>query len=171
MPRRCAAAMKTWQRSQHTPRLSAKASLALGTTSVISRSKTISRCRRSSKACACAKAPPPHAARTSSASPRIASSAAVKRVSDDAVGILSLDRAVNIDAQLGEWTRSAEHMGNIAKRVFTWGEARIGGYIDTPTHDVLAFMIARRQPQQLDRPSRGRVVPVHRTVADMQVHS
>ena len=130
-PRQRAAAMKTWQRSRQTPRLSAKASLALSTMSVISTSKTISRFSPSNKACACASASPVQAVRTLSremancliggGQARFAQKQvrreSLDRAIDHALRILCLDRAVDIDPQFGQRTCRAEYVGYIAERV------------------------------------------------------
>ena len=62
-------------------------------------------------------------------------------------------------------------MRDIAEGVLMRGKPRIGGHIDAPAHDVLAFMIARREPQHLDRAGGRRLVLADGAVGDAEAHA
>src|SRR3984957_2059238 len=74
----------------------------------------------------------------------------LERTAHDAVGILRLDLAVDLDAQLREWTVSGKDMGQVAESVLVSIEPRVAGDVDAPADHILAFMVARRQPQHLN---------------------
>ena len=88
----------------------------------------------------------------------------------DAVGVLRLDLAVDLDAQLRERPVGGEHMRDIAEGVFVRGKPRVGGNVDAPAHHILAFMVARRQPQHLDHARGRRIVAIDGAVGDAQAH-
>ena len=87
-----------------------------------------------------------------------------------AVGVLRLDLAVDLDPQFLERPVGGEDMGDIAEGVFVGGEPRIGHDVDAPAPDVLAFVVARRQPQHLDHAGGGRIVAVDRAMGDAKAH-
>jgi hypothetical protein len=89
---------------------------------------------------------------------------------DDAMGVLRLDLAVDVDAQLRQGASGAEHVGDVAEGVFMGRKARIRRYVDAPAHDMLAVEIARGHPQELNRACRRRTVTIDRTVVDSHVH-
>ena len=72
---------------------------------------------------------------------------AFERVARDCLADEDLRPCLDVDAQFGQRTCCAEYVGYIAERVFMGGQVRIRRHIDTPAHDVLAFMIARSQSQ------------------------
>ena len=65
---------------------------------------------------------------------------------DDAMAVLRLDLAIDIDAKLGQRAGGAEHVGDVAERVLVRGEPRIRRQVDPPAYDVLAVVVARSQP-------------------------
>ena len=89
---------------------------------------------------------------------------------NEPVGVLGLDFAVDGDAQFLERAVGREHMGEVAERVFVADEFGVGGNIDTPVDHILALMVARREPQHLDRACGRRVVAADDAVSDAQAH-
>ena len=87
-----------------------------------------------------------------------------------AVGVLGLHFAVDLDAQFAERPIGGEHVGDVAEGVLMGGKPRVGRYIDAPAHHVLAVVIARRQPQHLDRARGRRIVAIDRAVGDAHAH-
>ena len=87
-----------------------------------------------------------------------------------AIGVLRLDFAVDLDPQFLERAVGGEDMGDIAEGVFVGGEPRIGHDVDAPALDILAFVVARRQPQHLDHAGGGRIVAVDRAMGDAKAH-
>ena len=88
----------------------------------------------------------------------------------DAVGVLRLDLAVDLDGELAERSVGGEHVGDIAEGVLMGGKPRIGRNVDAPAHDVLALVVARRQPQHLDHARGRRIVAVDVAMGDAQAH-
>ena len=83
-----------------------------------------------------------------------------------AIGILRLDLAIDLEAQLGERAVGGENMRDVAEGVFVRIEPRVGGNVDAPAHHILAFMVARREPQYLDNAGGRRIVTMDDTVGD-----
>ena len=53
----------------------------------------------------------------------------------------------------------------------SWAASRASGDdVDAPALDILAVVVARRQPQHLDHAGRGRIVAVDRAVGDAKAH-
>ena len=92
------------------------------------------------------------------------------RAAHHAVGVLRLDLALDLDAQLGERTVGGEDMGEVAEGVFVGGEPRVGGNVDAPADHILAVVVARREPQHLDHARGRRVVAMDDAVGDAQAH-
>ena len=88
----------------------------------------------------------------------------------DAVGVLGLDLAVDLDAQFAERPVGGEHVGDIAERVLMGGKPGVGGDVDAPAHHVLALVVSRRQPQHLDHAGGRRIVAIDGAVGDAQAH-
>ena len=174
-----------WVRSRATPRLRAKASAAVAVGGRVgSFSQIISSCSRWSSACSSASVSPLFAARTSSAKSRMAASAcgqagvaqeqarrkSLERAAHDAIGILRLDLAFDLDAQLRERAVGGEDMGEVAEGVLVGIEPRVAGNVDAPADDILAFMVARGEPQHLDHAGGRRLVAMDDAVGDAQAH-
>ncbi len=87
-----------------------------------------------------------------------------------AIGVLSLDLAVDLDPQFFERAVGGEDVGDIAEGVFVGGQPRIGHDVDVPALDILAFMVARREPQHLDHAGGWRIVAVDRAMGDAKAH-
>ena len=85
-----------------------------------------------------------------------------------AVGVLRLHLAVDLDAQFVQRPVGGEHVRDVAEGVLVGGKPRVRRYIDAPAHHVLAFVIARRKPQHLDRAGGRRIVAVDRAVGDAE---
>jgi hypothetical protein len=75
-----------------------------------------------------------------------------------------------MNAQLLERAVGGENMGEVAERVLVSGEPRIGGNVDAPVDHVLTLMVARGEPQHLDRARGRRVVMADDAVGDAQAH-
>ena len=141
-------------------------------------------CSRCSSACSSASTLPPFAARMSSANSRIAASAWVNaRVAQEqarrkpldgaahhAVGILRLDLAVDFDAQAPQRAVGGENMGEVAEGILVRVKPRVGGNIDAPADHILAFVVARGEPQHLDHARGRRVVAMDDAVGDANAH-
>ena len=67
------------------------------------------------------------------------------RAADDAVSVLRLDLALDIDAELGQGPADAEYLGDVAERVFIRSEPRIDREVDAPAHHMLAVVVTWRQ--------------------------
>ena len=89
---------------------------------------------------------------------------------NEPVRVLGLDFPVDRDAQLLERAVGGEHMGDVAERVFMADQLGVGGDVDAPVDHILALMVARRDPQHLDRARGRRVVPADDAVGDVQAH-
>ena len=87
------------------------------------------------------------------------------------LGILRLDLAIDLDAQLRERAVGGEDMREVAEGVFMGGEPRVAGNVDAPADHILAFVVARREPQQLDHAHGRRVVTMDDAVGDAQAHN
>jgi hypothetical protein len=86
-------------------------------------------------------------------------------------GILRLDLTVYFYAQLGERAVDGEHMREIAKGVLMGVEPHVAGNVDAPTDHILAFVVARREPQHLDHAPGRRIVTMGDAVGDAQAHN
>jgi hypothetical protein len=73
--------------------------------------------------------------------------------------------------QLRQWSVGGEHVGDVAERILLRGKPCIGRNVDAPAHHVLAFMVARGEPQQLDSAGRRRVVAGDRRMGDADAHN
>ena len=177
--------MKTWVRSWHTPRLSAKASAAVVAAWVGSVSKAISSLTRASRACRSPSGSAPPPAATSRANAAIAASGAVSgvvaqeqagremldRAAHDAVAVLGLDLALDQQPQGLERAVGAERVGDVAERVLLRVEPAVGRGVDAPVDHVLAVVIARRHAQRLDHALGRLVVAVDGFVRDSDAHA
>jgi hypothetical protein len=95
---------------------------------------------------------------------------ALQHAAHDALGILRFHRALDIDAQLRERSVGGKHMGEIAERILVRVEPRVARDVDSPVDDILAFVVARGEPQHLDD-ARGRwLVAMNNAVGDTQTH-
>ena len=177
--------MKMWVRSRATPRLRAKASAAVVGGSGRRRvRRSISSCSRFSSACSSRETSPSFAARTRAAKSRIAASAWVSDVSrrnrlggnrstraaHHSLGVLRLDFAVDLDAQASKRAVGGEDVGEIAEGVLMGVEPRVGGHVDAPADHILAFVVARGQPQHLDHARGRRFVAMDDAVGDAKAH-
>ncbi len=61
-------------------------------------------------------------------------------------------------------------MREIAEGVLMGGKPRIRGNVDAPAQDILALMIARRQPQYLNDAGRRRVVAINMAMTNADAH-
>ena len=183
MARLRAAAMKIWVRSWHTPRLSANASAAVVVAWVGALSNVISSCSRSSRSCRIFSGSSP--ARRESAGefrdrrvePRQRRLAQIKarrkpldRADHHAAGVLGVDLAVHQHAQLRQRALGAEHMGDVAEGILVLVELAIFRHVDAPAFDILAVVIARRQPQRLDHAARRLLVAIDGLVRNLDAH-
>src|SRR5258705_127551 len=71
----------------------------------------------------------------------------LSRAGHDALGVAGLDFALDQDLQLVERPIGREGVGEVAEGVLVLLEPAIGGNVDAPIHDELAFVVARREPQ------------------------
>ena len=92
------------------------------------------------------------------------------RAAHDPVGVLGLDLAVDLDAQLVKRPVGGKHVGDIAEGILVRGKPRIRRHVDAPAHHVLALVIARRQPQHLDHARGRRIVMVDGAMGDVDAH-
>ena len=86
------------------------------------------------------------------------------------MGVLRLDFAFDVDAELGKRTDGIEDVSDVAESILMGRELRIGRNVDAPARHVLPFVVARRQPQQLDHPRCRWTVAINGTMADVDVH-
>jgi len=84
--------------------------------------------------------------------------------------ILRLDFAFDVDAQLGERTDGIENVSYVAEGILMGRKPRVRRNVDAPSHHVLPFVVARRQPQQLDHSRCRRTVAIDGIVTDVDVH-
>src|SRR5262245_52137573 len=89
---------------------------------------------------------------------------------DEAVGVLGVDFAIDLDAQFVERSLGRERMSDVAKRILMMMQTTIFGQIDPPGQDMLSFMVAWRQAQQLRHAGRRRVVGVGSCVGNLNAH-
>ena len=61
-------------------------------------------------------------------------------------------------------------MGDIAECIITGSQSHVGRDVDAPVGDVLAIVIARRQPEHLNYTCSGWIVTIDQTVGDAQAH-
>src|ERR1700742_5114023 len=61
-------------------------------------------------------------------------------------------------------------MGGVAKRVLELADLAVLRHVDPPVDHVLAFVIARRQPQRLDDAPRRLAVAIDRFVGYLDAH-
>ncbi len=88
-----------------------------------------------------------------------------------AVGILRLNLAIDLEAQLGERAVGGENVHEIAEGVFMGVEPRVGGNVDAPADHVLAVVVTRGEPQHLDHADGRRVITMDDAVGDAQAHN
>ena len=93
----------------------------------------------------------------------------LERATHDAFGILRFDLALDIDAQFGERPVGGEDLGEVAEGVFM-RIARVVRDVDAPADHVLAFVIARGEPQDLDHAGGRRFVAMNDAMGDAQTH-
>ena len=92
------------------------------------------------------------------------------RPAHDAGGVLHVDLALDLHAELGERPFGGEGVGNVAERVLVNVEPAILGDIDAPVHHIVPVMIARGEAQGLDHAVGRRVVMVAGLVRDADAH-
>ena len=92
------------------------------------------------------------------------------RAGHHAVGVAGLDLAFDRDDELAERAVGGEGVADVAEGVLMLIEPAIGRHVDVPVDDVLAVMIARRQPQHLDHAGGRRVVAIGGSVDDADTH-
>ena len=87
------------------------------------------------------------------------------------VGVLRLHFAVDLDAQCIEGAGGGEDVGEIAEGVLVRVKPHVGGHIDAPADHILAFVVARGEPQHLDHACGRRVVATEHGLGDAQAHN
>ena len=83
---------------------------------------------------------------------------------------MRFDLAFDLDAQCFEWSVGGQDVGEIAECILMRIETQIRGYVDPPTDNLLAFVVARCEPQHLDHAGRRRLVAVGGRMSDAQAH-
>ena len=87
------------------------------------------------------------------------------------IGVLRIDLALHQHAKLLERAFGREDVGDVAERVLVLVELAVLGHVDPPIDDILAVVIARRQPQRLDDAVRRLAVAVDGLVGHLDAHS
>src|SRR5262249_24163763 len=90
---------------------------------------------------------------------------------DEAVGVVSVDFAIDLDAQFVERALGRERMNDVAERMLMMMQQTIFGQVDPPGQDMLSLMVAWRETQQLRHAGRRRVIAVGRRVRDVYPHN
>ncbi len=65
---------------------------------------------------------------------------------------------------------SCKGMSDVAERVLLLVEPAVGRKLDSPARDMLAIMIAWREPQHLNHARRGHLITIAGTVGDAEAH-
>jgi len=89
---------------------------------------------------------------------------------DDTASVGRFDDALYADRELFERSFGGEGMGQVAEGILVLVQQAIVRTLDPPGDDVLAVMIARRQPQNLRHAERRAFVAIGRGVRDMDSH-
>src|SRR5262249_18422234 len=89
---------------------------------------------------------------------------------NEAIGVVGIDFAIDLDAQFVERPLGRERMNDVAKRIFMLMQKTIFRQVDPPRQDMLPFMVAWRQAQQLRHAGRRRVIGVGRCVGNVNAH-
>jgi hypothetical protein len=92
------------------------------------------------------------------------------RADHHAVGILRIHLALDRDSQFRQRTLGAEPVGDIAEGVLVLVELAILRHVDAPVLDILAVVIARREPQRLDHAARRLLIAIDSLVRNPDAH-
>ena len=95
---------------------------------------------------------------------------ALDRTLHHAVGVLRLDLALHRQAQFGERPIHGEDVADVAERVLVLGKLAVLRHVDAPADDILAVVIARRQPQRLNHRAGRLGVPIACRMRDADSH-